>query len=198
MAMSPESTQKGPEDAAGGQSPGADPASDSMAPGSAPPESPPPDSPPPGSPPLAPAPWVPPTREYRAQWTFTIAAAFLTFAYVLILLQAGAIVGNTGGVFLAGALGIAVNAAGAYGLSKGRAWARFAMTPILWIYVGAGILLFVVALARSTVNIPIGAILAAWSLLAKPSPALGPVPTSSSEGMLLILGAVIAALIQFF
>ena len=56
--------------------------------------------------PSAPAPWVPPTREYRAQWTFTIAAAFLAFAYVLILTQAGSIAGGANGVFIAGALGI--------------------------------------------------------------------------------------------
>jgi hypothetical protein len=147
--------------------------------------------------PPARAPWVPPTREYRAQWTFLIAAAFLGFAYLLILTQVGSIAGNANGVFIAGALGIAVNAVAAYGLSNRRPWARAAMTPILWIYVGAGILLFFVALGQGTINIPIGAILAGWSLMAKPSPALGPIPAANTEATLLILGAVVAALIQF-
>ena len=137
----------------------------------------------------------PPTREYRAQRTFIVLAAFLVFGYVLILSRAGGSVG--GGLFLAGALGIAVNAIAAWGLANGRDWARSAMTPLLWIYVGAGVLVFVLALARGGVNIPIGALLAGWALLARPSDALGPVPASSTEGTLLILGAVAAAVIQF-
>jgi len=137
----------------------------------------------------------PPTREYRAQWTFIIATAFLAFAYVVIMTRAGG--GGGGGLFLAGALGIGVNGAAAWGLANRRDWARFAMTPLLWIYVVAGALVFVIALVSGGINIPIGAILAAWALLARPSEALGPVPASSTEGTVLILGAVVAALIQF-
>jgi len=136
----------------------------------------------------------PPTREYRAQWTFILATVFLLFAYALVLSRAGS---GAGGVLLAGGLGIAVNAIAALGLASGRDWARYAMTPILWIYIGAGLLVFVVVLGQGGVNIPLGAILAAWALLARPSEALGPVPTSSLEGTLLILGAVAAALVQF-
>jgi hypothetical protein len=136
-----------------------------------------------------------PTREYRAQWTFILATAFLLFAYVLTLSRAAGSVG--GGLFLAGVLGIGVNATAAWGLANRRDWARHAMTPILWIYVGAGVLVFVVVLAQGGVNIPIGAILAAWALSARPSEALGPVPSTSTEGTLLILGAVAAALLQF-
>lgn len=137
----------------------------------------------------------PPTREYRAQWTFIIVAAFLVFAYVVILSRGGGSAG--GGLLLAGLLGIAVNGAAAWGLANGRDWARYAMTPLLWIYVGSGVLVFVIALARGGVNIPIGAILAGWALLARPSEAVGPVPSSSTEGTLLLLGAVAAAVIQF-
>ena len=153
---------------------------------------------PPGAPPSPPATTAgPPTREFRAWWTFAIAAAFLSFAYVLILMQTGGAVGASG-AFLAGALGIAVNVFAALGLGRSRDWARYAMTPILWIYVGAGVLVFVVALSRSSVNIPIVGILAAWALSARHSQALGPVPVASTEGTLLVLGAVVAALIQFF
>jgi hypothetical protein len=149
----------------------------------------------PGQPPPSTSTPGAPTREYRAQWTFIIATAFLLFAYVLILSRAGGSVG--GGLLLAGALGIAVNAAAAWGLANRRDWARYAMTPILWIYVGAGVLVFVIVLARGGVNIPVGAILAGWALFARPSEALGPMPTSSTEGTLLILGALAAALVQF-
>jgi hypothetical protein len=149
----------------------------------------------PGQPPLSTSTPGPPTREYRAQWTFILATVFLSFAYVLILARAGGSVG--GGLLLAGALGIAVNGAGAWGLANRRDWARSAMTPILWIYVGAGLLVFVLVLARGGLNIPIGAVLAAWALLARPSEALGPVPGSSTGGTVLILGAVAAALVQF-
>ena len=149
----------------------------------------------PGPPP--PSTWSPgrPTREYRAQWTFIILAAFLVFAYLLILTQAPGSAG--GGLLLAGVLGIAVNGAAAWGLANRRDWARYAMTPLLWIYVGAGVLVFVVALARGGVNIPIGGILAGWALLARPSETLGPVRASSTEGTLLILGAVAATVVQF-
>lgn len=136
-----------------------------------------------------------PTREYRAQWTFILATAFLVFAYVVVLSQSGGSLG--GGLVLAGALGIGVNATAAWGLSNRRDWARYAMTPLLWIYVVAGVLVFVIVAARGGINIPVGTILAAWALLAKPSEALGPLPASSTEGTLLILGGVVAALIQF-
>jgi len=172
MAMWPDTTPKSPEDPAGQPPLGAPPGATSQA---APPSR-------------------GPTREYRATWTFTLAAAFLLFAYIVILMQVG---GSAGGVFLSGVLGIAINVVAAYGLSDSRAWARYAMTPILWIYVGAGLLVFLVALSRNSINIPIGAILAAWSLAAKPSAALGPVPASSMEGTLLVVATIVAALIQF-
>ena len=148
----------------------------------------------PGQPPLSTTTPGPPTREYRARWTFILATVFLLFAYALVLTRAGS---GGGGLLLAGGLGIAVNAIAALGLASGRDWARYAMTPILSICIGAGLLVFVVVLGQGGVNIPLGAILAAWALLARPSEAQGPVPTSSIEGTLLILGAVAAALVQF-
>jgi uncharacterized membrane protein YeaQ/YmgE (transglycosylase-associated protein family) len=132
---------------------------------------------------------VSPTREYRAMVTFAISAGLLAFALLITPTQTGTV--------LAALLGVAVSLVEARGLSQRRDWARYAMTPLLWIYVGAGILLFVVALARSGVNIPIGGILAAWALYAKPSEELGPMPTSSTEGTYLIIGAIVAALMQF-
>jgi len=143
------------------------------------------------------APAGPPTREYRALVTFVVASVFITVA---VLLFGGDMerVTSSASALPAGLLGMAVNVVAAWGLAAGRDWARYAMTPILWIYVGAGILVFLAALTHNGVNIPIGAILAAWALYSKPSEALGPVPAQSMEGTLLVLGAVVAAVIQFF
>jgi hypothetical protein len=128
------------------------------------------------------------TREYRAIMTFAVSAGFLIVALLITPSQTGIVLGAL--------LGIAVSLVEARGLSQRRDWARFAMAPLLWIYVGAGMLVFVVVLARGGVNIPIGGILAAWALSAKPSEALGPMPTSSAQGTYLILAAIVAALIQ--
>jgi hypothetical protein len=128
------------------------------------------------------------TREYRAIITFAISAGFLIVALL--------ITPSPTGVVLGASLGIAVSLVEARGLSQRRDWARYAMAPLLWIYVGAGMVVFVVVLARGGVNIPIGAILAAWALSAKPTEALGPIPTSSVQGTYLILAAIVAALIQ--
>ena len=138
----------------------------------------------------------PPTREYRATTTFVVAAIFLTVA-VLLFGRYMDRFASTSAIYV-GLLGIVINVIAAWGLAAGRGWARYAMTPLLWIYVGAGILVFVVALSRNSFNIPIGGIVAAWALYAKPSEALGPVPAQSVEGTLLILGAIVAAVIQFF
>ena len=138
----------------------------------------------------------PPTRESRATLTFTIVAAFLLLALIVVSTQAGYI-GGTGGAFISALLAIATAIIEAWGLSQNRSWARSAMTPMLWIYVAAGALVFVLTLARGGINIPIGALLAAWALTARPSEALGPVPGSSTEGTLLIAGLAVATLIQF-
>ncbi len=128
------------------------------------------------------------TREYRAVMTFAISAGFLIVALLITPSQAGMVLGAV--------LGIAVSLVEARGLSQRRDWARYAMTPLLWIWVGAGMLVFIAVLVRGGVNIPIGAILAAWALSAKPSEALGPMPTSSAQGTYLIVAAIVAALIQ--
>ena len=128
------------------------------------------------------------TREYRAVMTFAISAGFLIVALLITPSQAGMVLGAV--------LGIAVSLVEARGLSQRRDWARYAMTPLLWIWVGAGMLVFIAVLVRGGVNISIGAILAAWALSAKPSEALGPMPTSSAQGTYLIVAAIVAALIQ--
>ena len=143
----------------------------------------------------APAPPAPPTREYRAQVTFVLAAMFVTVA--VLLLGSMERLAPAASVLPAGLLGIAINVVAAWGLPAGREWARYAMTPLLWIYVGAGALTSLIALLQNGVNIPIVGIVAAWALAAKPSAALGPVPASSTEGTLLILGAIVAAVIGF-
>jgi hypothetical protein len=146
------------------------------------------------------APPVPPrpvtrTREYRAQVTFALAAVFIT----VVVLRLGSVerFAPAPSVLPAALLGIAVNVVAAWGLPAGRPWARYAMTPLLWIDVGAGVLTFLVALSGNALDIPIVGVVAAWALTARPSEALGPVPASSTEGTLLILGAIVAAVIGF-
>ena len=128
------------------------------------------------------------TREYRAIITFAISAGLLIVGFL--------ITPSPTAVVLGALLGLVVSLVEARGLSQRRDWARYAMAPLLWIYVGAGVVVFVLVLARGGVNIPIGAILAAWALSAKPSEALGPIPASSVQGTYLIIGAIVAAVIQ--
>jgi len=138
----------------------------------------------------------PATREYRALVTFAVAAVFVTLVVVVVdgNMERSA---TPMSVLWAGLLGIANNVVAAWGLAAGRPWARYAMTPILWIYVGAGVLTVLVALSRGSVNIPIGAILAAWALYAKPSEALGPIPPSSAAGAVLVAVTFVLSLGQF-
>ena len=184
---------------AGAQGPGNTPPLDERptAPEPAPPaEAAPVASEPVASGPIPPPPPIVPTREYRATMTFAIIAGFLLLA-LLIVSTSSNISGSSGGAYLAAVLGILTSGFAAWGLSNRRPWARFAMTPMLQITAVAGLVVFLIALSRGGINIPIGAMLAAWSLAAKPSAALGPLPASSTEGMLLIAGTAVAALIQF-
>jgi hypothetical protein len=150
--------------------------------------------PPAPSPPL-PSPPARATREYRAKWTFAIAAAFgivvlALFSQSLTAFPATAVAGAV--------LSVVVAALEAWGLSERRDWARFAMTPLLWIFVATGLLQFVVSLATGSFNIPVGAILAAWALSARPSDALGPMPRSSTAGVLLVVASIGSALFSLF
>ena len=141
---------------------------------------------------------APPTREYRAMWTFAISAALLVVGLLFFGNQAGAYIGGGQGAVFAALLGLVTTLIEARGLSERRDWARYAMTPLLWIFVGAAVLIVIVALGRNSLNIPVGGILAAWALAARPSEAIGRVPTSSTEGTLLIVVSALAAVIQFF
>jgi hypothetical protein len=138
---------------------------------------------------------VQPTREYRGMWTFAISGVFLVLALLVVLGGSGTL--TSSGAFVGALLGTAVSLIEARGLFQRRDWARYAMTPMLWIHVGAGVLVFLVALQRNSFNIPIGAILAAWALTARPSEALGPVAASSSEGTYLVIGLIVASVVQF-
>ena len=132
-------------------------------------------------------------------WTFAISGAFLLVGVLLLTTGGGFGFGPTGsGAFYGALLATVVNLVEARGLSNGRDWARYAMTPMLWIFVGAGVLLFLVSLGQNSFNIPIGGILAVWALNARPNEALGAVPAASAEGTYLILGAIIPAVFQFF
>jgi hypothetical protein len=153
-----------------------------------------------GADPGAPAAPVPtpagpqPTREYRASVTFTILAFVLIIAIVVLGSQAGSF---AFGALLGPILGLVAYGMAAYGLSQRRDWARFAMVPLLWIVLVSGLVSSLIALGQSRIDIPIGSLLAIWALSARPSVALGPVPTSSNEGTLLVVAAVIGALLPY-
>ena len=138
----------------------------------------------------------PPTREYRATVTFVVAAGFILFILAVFSGYMSRLPPATS-VFLGSLLVLAVDATEAYGLYLRRPWARFAMTPMLWIVLVLGLLSSLVALGRSTIEIPIGSILAIWAFNARPSKALGRVPASSTAGTILIILAFVAALAQF-
>jgi hypothetical protein len=145
---------------------------------------------------VAPVPGGPPTREYRAMVTFGVAATFILVILVVFSGYMGRLP-PVASLFLGALFALAVDAIEAYGLYQRRPWARFAMTPMLWIVLVFGLLSSLVALGRSTIEIPIGSILAIWALNARPAKALGRVPASSTEGTLLLIVAFVAALAQF-
>ena len=138
-----------------------------------------------------------PTREYRATVTFAIAA---TFGVVIFLIGAGlgpqllALVPLAIMVVIGT---IAIYGIEAYGLSNRSDWARYAMTAMLWILLIQGVIQFFVELSRSSINIPIGSLLAAWALSAPPDARLGPVPASSGAGLLLIILSVVGSILPF-
>lgn len=148
---------------------------------------------------LPPPPGRGPSREYRASVTFMIGGAAILVVLLLLsgsLLQAAPPIR---GVFaLVGVLlGIVVMFGTAYGLSNGRGWAVAVATPILLLVVVAGVVETIVALTHSTINIPIGALLALWALRAPirtqadssgGSPAWGLAGALAFGGMLLSAG----------
>jgi hypothetical protein len=147
-------------------------------------------TPPVTMPPIA----VPPTREYRGTVTFSVAAAFGIVVLVLAGSHLPSGIGTTGNVVALGLIvGIVADLIEASGLSSGRDWARYAMTPMLWIILIAGVISFVLALAQSTIQIPIGTMLAIWALRAQPAAAMGPIPNSSGAGNALVLAALVTA-----
>ncbi|HTK44702.1 MAG TPA: hypothetical protein VL749_05080 [Patescibacteria group bacterium] len=138
----------------------------------------------------------PPTREYRATVTFVVAAGFIVFILAVFSGYMSRLPPATS-VVLGSLVVVAVDATEAYGLYLRRPWARFAMTPMLWIVLVLGLLSSLVALSRSTIEIPIGSILAIWAFNARPAEGLGRIPASSTEGTVLIVVAFAAALAQF-
>jgi hypothetical protein len=145
----------------------------------------------------APSPRPTPTREYRAMATFVVVTAVIILILFVVGSQAGALVGFTGGLLLGPVLAAVANGVEAYGLSQRHDWARFAMLPMLWIVLVAGLISSLLALGQGRIEIPVGSLLAAWALTARPSAALGPVPGSSTQGALLVAAAFFAALVPF-
>lgn len=156
--------------------------------------------PPPASPalPLPPPVGRGPSREYRASVTFMIGGAAIL---VVLLLVSGSVLQAAppirGVVALAGVLlGIVVMFGTAYGLSQGREWAAAVATPMLVLLVVAGVVETIVALTRSTINIPIGALLALWALRAPMrtrNDASGGSPAWGAAGVLAFGGMLVSA-----
>lgn len=138
-----------------------------------------------------------PSREYRASVTFMIGGAVILMVALLVsgsVLQA--VPPIRGVVALAGVLlGIVVMFGTAYGLSQGRGWAAAVATPMLVLLVVAGAIETVVALTRSTINIPIGALLAVWALRApmRTVGASGGSPAWGAAGLLAFGGMLVSA-----
>jgi hypothetical protein len=112
-----------------------------------------------------------PTREDRA------AKGFLTLALfsVLVLIVAGS--DATGFTPLERATGLApaivsivALVVALYGVAARRSWALAIVDPILWILVVEGIAISIRALAHSSLQIPIGTVLALWVLRAPREP----------------------------
>jgi hypothetical protein len=136
-------------------------------------------------------PQLTPTREYRAQWTFGITAIF---GLVVTFLASGAgFGGNAVGLLLGPVLSIVVFAIAAATVSSPAGAGRQSMDPLLQILIVEGVISVVLAIMRSTLLFPVGAILAWWSLRAAPSAALGPLPPTGAGGIL-VVGAVLSAI----
>jgi hypothetical protein len=134
---------------------------------------------------------VVPTREYRAKWTFAVTALF-TFVAMFFVSAAG-YGGEPLGLVLGPFLGVVVYAVAAAAVESGSPAGRFAMDPLLKILIAEGVISMVLALLHSTLLFPVGAILAWYALRAAPSARLGPPPTASGFGSVLILGAALSA-----
>ncbi|MEO5704210.1 MAG: hypothetical protein ABIR64_04355 [Candidatus Limnocylindrales bacterium] len=118
--------------------------------------------------PLPPPPGRGPSREYRAAVAFMIGGGAIL---VVALLLSGSFLQTTppirGLIALVGViLGVLAMLGTAYGLSSGRRWAVAVATPMLVLLVLAGAIETIFALTRSTIHIPIGALLAIWALRA--------------------------------
>lgn len=148
---------------------------------------------------LPPPPGRGPSREYRASVTFTIASGAILIG---LLLVSGAVLQTAppirGVLAIAGVLlGLVVMFGTVYGLAHGRGWAVGVATPMLLLLLVAGVIETVVALTRSSINIPIGSLLALWALRAPirtragqsgGSPAWGPAGALAFGGMLVSMG----------
>jgi len=81
--------------------------------------------------------------------------------------------------------------AAAFGLAQRAVWAIAAMTPLLYLLAVSGVISFVLALTRSTFEIPLGLILAIWALRAPQARATGSVGAGAAA---VVAVAVTAAL----
>lgn len=117
-----------------------------------------------------------PTREYRGAVTFILTA---TFMLVILLLVLGSMPSGQPARFMVTLAGpivlMLVMFAAAFGLAQRAVWAIAAMTPLLYLLAVSGVISFVLALTRSTFEIPLGLILAIWALRAPPARATGSV-----------------------
>jgi hypothetical protein len=119
------------------------------------------------------------------------------FGLVLTVLAGGVPSGDAAFVALTGLIASsAVHLVAALGLQSRAYSARYAMTPLLWILLVTGAFAFVGGVLRSTLFLPIGAILAWWALRAQPDPALGRLTIGSGAGTLLIAAAAASTILS--
>jgi hypothetical protein len=136
-----------------------------------------------------------PTREYRASAAFLIAAAFML---VILLLVVGSVSTGPPARWVVPLVGpvvlMLILFATAVGLAQRATWATVAMTPLLYLLVVSGAISFVLGLLRSTLEVPLGLILAVWALRAPPSTASLPLGRVATAVVATALAAALWAL----
>jgi hypothetical protein len=147
---------------------------------------------PPGAPPTG-----RPSREYRATVAFTIGGLFALIVALLLFGNVLQVVPPIRGALVLGGalLGTVAMLAAAYGLASGRGWAIVVATPMLLLLVLAGVIEVVEALTHNTIDIPLGALLAVWALLAPVRTPVDPTQGSRTWGVAgtLVLAAMVVS-----
>ena len=128
------------------------------------------------------------SRERRATFAFAVTGIFTLVVLVLYGGLAFTATPTVGIGYLIGPfIGAAALLAAALGLHRRRNWAEGVVTPMLIVLIISGLVTLLLTLLSGGWDFPIGAIVAAWALLA-PSRAAYP---ERSPGGLALLGALV-------